>query len=561
MSARPGPGFLQKLRPASRLWFYPVIWLAALLAHGQSIRSGFVFDDGRLLLENDYVKRWDGLPTLLTHSLFSTTRFAFEGAYYRPLSSLSYWCTWHAFHDNPAPQHAVNILLQLLVASLFARMLLAFGVRRGIALVSALVLAVHPVTAENVDYLGGRQDLMGWAITLACVASLPRLKRATSLAALAFAGVLLSIFCREFFATSAVLLVLAAPVRMRDRSTIKRRLAAAATGATAAIGVDLALRRAFGIVHLPIRSLVTADTPRVLWAAGSRLLRVVLLPTDIASATSIFPTGAGQGLLGGLALVLVLLALVASVRRSHDLLALGALGATTIVLSILLPLYIAQTEWVLGDRYAYETLIGVVLLGSAIAEHALPKLAYRLPSPSVRKLLRVVPYLAVIVAIPLTRGRAFCYQDSEVLAECDAETRPGDPLVLLRRAKQLLAEGQLDRAFPYCTAYLERAPKRRLHVANCIGMWMLIHDRPKQAVPFLQEIAYTRPGWADARGTYFLALALAGEYETARSEIAKWRRRFPGAPDLDASAREVQGIERGDKPELRYQPLPRAVQE
>lgn len=443
----------QHLRMIARaLALYAPVWAAALLAHSASLKSGFVFDDNRLLLENAYVKEFGGLKTLLTHSLFSTTPFPFEGTYYRPVSSLSYWLTWQLFKDNAALHHAVNIVLHAMVASLLLRTLAAYGVRSAIARIVAILFAVHPVTAEIVDYIGGRQDLLGWAITLACLSQLPRMKRTTSIAILSCAGTVLALFCREFFATAAMLFVIGSAVRPDDHSQTRSRLAASAAGACAGIGIDMALRHAFDIPRIPFRELITANTPRVLWGTGSRLLKIVFWPSDVVSGTSIHPQPAMFALLTLLPLA-VLAFLVWRLRR-RSLCLMGMAGSATIVLSILLPLYIAETEWVLGDRYGYETLVGVALLAGAWAEQFASTVTIRLPSAMVRRFVWAAPFLIAVAVIPLTRGRAFCYTDDEVLAECDALTRPHDALVLLRCSHQLQGSGQIDRAFPYCAAYL-----------------------------------------------------------------------------------------------------------
>lgn len=541
----------QRVRGIARaLALYAPVWTAALLAHSASLKSGFVFDDNRLLLENAYVKEFGGLKTLLTHSLFSTTPFPFEGTFYRPVSSLSYWLTWQLFKDNAALHHAVNIVLHAMVASLLLRTIAAYGVRSAIACIVAVLFAVHPVTAEIVDYIGGRQDLMGWAITLACLSQLPRMKRTTSIAILSCAGTVLALFCREFFATAAVLFIIGSAVRPDDHSQTRSRLAASATGACAGIGIDMALRHAFDIPRIPFRELVTAHTPKVLWGTGSRLLKIVFWPSDVVSETSIHPQPAIFALLT--LIPLAVLALLVWRLRRQSLYLMGMAGSATIVLSILLPLYIAQTEWVLGDRYGYETLVGVALLAGAWAEQLVSTGAIRLPSTMVRRLVWAAPFLIAVAVIPLTRGRAFCYTDDEVLAECDAETRPDDALVLLRRSHQLQGSGQIDRAFPYCAAYLTRAPERRLHVADCIGSYLLLHDQPTAAIPFLRDVAYARPRWIQSRSAYFLALTLAGDYDGATREIDAWKRRFPNAEDLNASAREVQLVKNGKKISLSY---------
>ncbi len=525
-------------------WWLPIC-VATLVAHSASLQSGFTQDDDRLILHNAYIQHGGSLKGLLTHSLFALTPQPFESSYYRPLSSFSYWLTWHLFGAHTVPLHAVSIAMHLLVAILLAETLCRYGVRRSIAIAVTVLFTVHPVTAENVDYLGGRQDLLGWIIVLAGLMVLPRIVRRIPIAIVTFVAVLFSMFSREFFAASAVLFVVFAAAPKEGQTPIRPRIASAGVGAAMAIGVDLILRHAFHIWRIPFGKLVTAKTFHIMAPSGWRLLKDVFLPTDVASDRSILHGNVLHGILGAIVLMFLLAACVACVRHAPRLRVLAVAGGATVLASIALPLYLVTILLGISNRYAYETLIGFTFVFAALAEQATPWVAQRLRTRSVRAIVGATPFLAALAMAPIARGRAFCYQDMETLSECDALLQPRDPITLHRRIEQSLGMGKLDEAFPNCVAYAAIMPTKRIAVDNCIGSWMLLHGLAADAVPYFQELAYAKPKWHASRRQYFLALALSGHADLALKEIGRWKRKFPHAKDLDGEKANVLAIQSG----------------
>ncbi len=119
---------------------------AGLVAFGWSLAGGFHFDDYALFSNPDVI------------SWTST----------RPLTNLTFWLNQQLGGSNPLGYHAFNLALHLATV-LLLRSALSRVVPARIALIAALLFAVHPTQSEPVNYIFARGSLLA---TLLCVASL-----------------------------------------------------------------------------------------------------------------------------------------------------------------------------------------------------------------------------------------------------------------------------------------------------------------------------------------------------------------------------------------------------
>ncbi len=126
----------------------PTILLAALLAHGLSVRSTFYFEDWTQVVANDWVDHGEWWQANL-----------------RALTYLTHWLTYALFGVSSPAFHAGNLLLHLLVAVLvggFARQFLVASAglvperARRIGWWAGLLFAVHPLASEVVNYVRWR---------------------------------------------------------------------------------------------------------------------------------------------------------------------------------------------------------------------------------------------------------------------------------------------------------------------------------------------------------------------------------------------------------------------
>lgn len=138
-----------------------------LAAYGVGVLNGFVWDDHQIIVNNPINRDLANIRQVLFDA---DVVFADDVAdYYRPLNRLTYLFEYQLFGLRPAGYHLVNILIHLgnvlllfvLGQRLFREPLAAF--------VSALLLGIHPITTEAVNFISGRNNILASLFTLATV--------------------------------------------------------------------------------------------------------------------------------------------------------------------------------------------------------------------------------------------------------------------------------------------------------------------------------------------------------------------------------------------------------
>lgn len=140
---------LQGAHDGRRQLYIAVAVLATVViaCFANSLPNDFVFDDKPIILDNRLLRSLSNLPVLLTAS-------------YRPLRDISHALDFALWGENATGFHLTNILIHL------ANTLLVFAlVRRlsgalAVALVAALIFAVHPIQTDAVTYISGRRDVL-----------------------------------------------------------------------------------------------------------------------------------------------------------------------------------------------------------------------------------------------------------------------------------------------------------------------------------------------------------------------------------------------------------------
>ncbi len=141
----------------------PIIFAAVLVCYAPATGDGFVWDDTALILRDPLLRSWRLIPEGFNHFLFVD---ATASNFYRPLQRLTYTLDYAAFAFRPGPYHLVSVLWHAAAAVAFLffaeELLIVFGfalrTRRLIAMLVALVWAVHPVQSAAVAYVSGRAD-------------------------------------------------------------------------------------------------------------------------------------------------------------------------------------------------------------------------------------------------------------------------------------------------------------------------------------------------------------------------------------------------------------------
>jgi len=140
-----------------------ILIVVVFISYAPAMRNGFVWDDTALVLRDPLIRSWRLIPEGFNHFLFVD---ATASDFYRPIQRLIYTIDYAAFAFRPGPYHLTSVLWHssAAIALLFfaEELLLSFGLERGrcrlMALVAALVWAIHPVQSAAVAYVSGVAD-------------------------------------------------------------------------------------------------------------------------------------------------------------------------------------------------------------------------------------------------------------------------------------------------------------------------------------------------------------------------------------------------------------------
>ena len=133
-----------------------------LIVYGNTLQNGYVMDDVSVIEKNTFVtKGFAGIPQLfITGRLEGFAHVANDN--YRPLSLVMFAIEYQVFGANPTMSHLFNILffagcvilLFLCFKKLFNRQ------QTGLAFITALLFALHPIHTEVVANVKSRDELM-----------------------------------------------------------------------------------------------------------------------------------------------------------------------------------------------------------------------------------------------------------------------------------------------------------------------------------------------------------------------------------------------------------------
>jgi len=155
-------GFLTSMRPHRTAAAAVALAAVALVAYGPSLFNGFVWDDEAIIVTNPDTRDIGSLPRVV----LSPDEFP---PYYRPLTRASFLLDYQLFGMDPHGFHAINVLIHVgAVLALWALGLRLFETR-GPAFLAALLLAVHPVNAEAVNFITGRNNALAALFALLAV--------------------------------------------------------------------------------------------------------------------------------------------------------------------------------------------------------------------------------------------------------------------------------------------------------------------------------------------------------------------------------------------------------
>jgi len=145
---------------------YRCAFIAILLVavYSSTLTNRFVWDDLDVIVKNRLLESFTNLPKLFFYE--DRTGDGLTG-YYRPVTYISFLIDRSIWGLNPVGFNITNIILHIVAVLLFYRVLFALFKKDQMALVAALLFALHPVAVESVNFhAGGRNTLLSACFSL-----------------------------------------------------------------------------------------------------------------------------------------------------------------------------------------------------------------------------------------------------------------------------------------------------------------------------------------------------------------------------------------------------------
>lgn len=169
----------------------------------------FVWDDIHQIKNNNQIKSLSHVPSLFTSDVWAGVK-GLSSSYYRPLFTLSLAVDHSLWSERPFGYHLSNMVLHSMVTVMVY--LLSLFILKNIpaALFSASVFAVHPVHAEAVTWISGRNEML-WGLFMLGSLSLYilyRERQRMTYIALSLVLFYLSLLSKEMAVTLPLIIVL-----------------------------------------------------------------------------------------------------------------------------------------------------------------------------------------------------------------------------------------------------------------------------------------------------------------------------------------------------------------
>lgn len=134
---------------AAPTWRFEIVLLKALIivftglfVYVPAFHGDWLWDDDQEITQNAMLPDPNGLVKIWQGE---------SGADYLPLKSSVQWLYFQAFKTNPTAWHVLNVVLHVMNALIFWRVLARLGVRQ--AWIGGLIFSIHPILVESVAWV------------------------------------------------------------------------------------------------------------------------------------------------------------------------------------------------------------------------------------------------------------------------------------------------------------------------------------------------------------------------------------------------------------------------
>jgi len=558
--------------------------VAAIVVFANSLGNDFVYDDRPICLEDTRTRDLSHLRDIFTqHYWAGSSVLGLDlsaerlDPIYRPVTLLSLALNHAVTGTRAAGYRAVNLVLHAAVSvAVYVLCMLLLRERR-VALMAALLFAVHPVHTEAVVPIVGRSELLAaaavtWGMVLYIQDALKSPSRTLSgRYAAAVTLFLVGVFSKESAITFVGLAVivdiwLRARGAAGDRSPswssyLRNRLIRRYVGLLAVAAFFLAIRRlvvghvfsSAGLIPPTLNPLVLATpwqrvlTCLVVLAMYARLLLVPHpLSYDYSSAAVEVPTTlwGGPVLAGVLCLVVMIAATVCSWRRKGGLaIAILFFAATYSVASNL----VFRIGVLMAERLIYLPSIGACM-ALAVAWAALfSSWSKAVWGMGLGKRVVTAGEFGMMIGF-VTVGAIYCHltvtrnsvwRNNRTLYETDVKTQPRSHKVWLNLGLLSLASGEQDRGIQYLKEAVRLAPHSYDALAQ-LGWQYIKMGQTEEALRYLSEAGRYR--WPQETFTLWLRAELLQKVGRTGDAAALYEEALRANPDHEISLVNLAAI-------------------
>ncbi len=501
--------------------------LSSIAIYLNSIAGEFVFDDNHFIVNNMWIRDWRHIPDILFSPVFASLPEdqinKADPNFYRPgfhlflmlgyaISGLKPW----GYHIVNIIIHAGNVLLLFFIskplikgASIDTRP--AYQ-NRLLALLPALIFAVHPIHAENVAFISGI-NVLGLAIFYLLSFYLYTKERMI-LSAIAF---FLAILTKETAITLPILLF------VYDLKIKKKPLLPLGFWIKRFMPIIVAFASYFAIRLYSLGAMVPTESERILTPylyiinllpLIGKLFQKLLFPYDLAfyvyqmsaPLTSLLDIRAILLLI----LIIILAFIVIRVRHSRPKIFLCALWITLPLIPVLFFGWV-QGAPVYADRFLYLPCAGYSILIGLLVSMAIKKLDEKIHVKGTKislynntKIAIALFMLAALVLLSVwTIKRNIVWRNQLTLIRDTLEKAPNYALFRFLYIRELSKRGMIDEAIKEARIAIEAdysSPNLHNNLGVLYGKKNLFHE---------------------AKAEFEIALKLDPQYDVAKENLRK----------------------------------------
>lgn len=136
-----------------------LVALLATLVYLNTLGNEFVYDDGAQVLRNHYIRDTRHLKAIFTTNVWSFLGPHAVSNYYRPVMHLVFMADYALFGYSPAGYHATSIFFHALNSVLVLLLAGALLFPPAVALLGAVLFALHPIGTEAVAWVAAIPEL------------------------------------------------------------------------------------------------------------------------------------------------------------------------------------------------------------------------------------------------------------------------------------------------------------------------------------------------------------------------------------------------------------------